>query len=313
MPADPSNFPSYPRPLRNQSLSQAGALYNTESTVVIKRQRNLTRELQPPLDPIYGTRSMTSFKDDPIYGRRNTQSDFIPEEGSISDDMLACVQNSANSQHYGSSSSGSAGYHTASNSSGGNSPVPPPVATPGLATPPPPMPQMYPHHKTMLGHGIYGHTSRIGSNSLHGIYGQTSQPSHLYSQSPVHHGIYGRAGQNKMPQAPQIPLPPIPQGSIPPNVIYGTKADPTGDTDFLPPLSSPSPLSPPPGDLYPGGLNGSISDYNNSRYGVGGGGGRVVSVGRSSSLRFAPGTPPRHFTNSLPHVLPRSSHYNTGV
>lgn len=295
---------------------------------MIKRQRNLTRDLQPPLDPIYGTRSITSFKDDPIYGGRNpVTSEVIKEEEDYvvnhqeinTDDILARAQNSANSQHYGSNSSGSAGYHTASNSSGSNSPVPPTSTTPGLATPPPPMPHMYPNHKPMLSHGIYGHTSRIGGSPHHAIYGQSPQaPQSLYGQSPVHHGLYGRSGQSKLPQAPQIPLPPIPQGSILPNIHYGTKSDAMGG-DFPPPLSSPSPLSPPPGDLYPGGSqsphqNGHVMDYSSNRYGGGSGNGsRVVSVGRSSSLRFAPGTPPRHFTNSLPHVLPRNSHYNTGV
>ena len=256
LPDDPSNFPSYPRALRS-----TGGLYN-DSTVVIKRQRNLTREIQP-VDPIYGTRTISSFKEDPVYGARGPGQ----EEG----EMLARSQNKANSQRHGH---------------GLNVMTTVAAPSPGLATPPPPMAPLH-QHKSLLGHSIYGQTSH------HPLYGQTSG---LYvTQSPVHHQhIYGKTGQNKLPQAPQIPLPPIPQGSV-------------ADFNPSPPLSSPSPLGPPPGDLYPGGP---ITTHSSFRVPSSG---RVVSVGRSSSLRFAPGTPPRHFTNSLPHVMPRSSQYNTGV
>ncbi|XP_018010505.2 uncharacterized protein LOC108667916 [Hyalella azteca] len=307
LPADPSNFPSYPRPLRAQSLGGGGAALYADSTVVIRRQRALTRDLQPPVDPIYGSRSHTSFKEETLYGTRGGVESIKEEEDDkdemCSADLVARAQNAANSQQYGNSSSGSVGYHTASNSSGSSSPIPPPSSAPGLATPPPPMAPLYPSH------GTYGHSGR---SPHHSIYGQTTaQPHSLYGQTSMHHNIYGRTAQNKLPQAPQIPLPPIPQGSIPGNLRYGANPNSCDDGHFPPPpLSSPSPLSPPPGDLYP------TSSLANSRFaggGMGGGGGRAVVVGRSSSLRFTPGTPPRHFTNSLPHVLPRNSHYNTGV
>lgn len=317
LPADPSNFPSYPRPLRSQNISGGGSLYGPDSTVVIRRQRNLTRELQPPVDPIYGSRSITSFKEEALYGSRTPGGvESIKEEETFddrgdelgADDLVAQAQNTANSHQYGGNSGGgSTGYHTASNSSGSSSPVPPPSATPGLATPPPPMAPLYPNHNPYSG--------RISGSPHHSIYGQTAAPpAHpIYGQTSMHHNIYGRTAHNKLPQAPQIPLPPIPQGSIPTNLRYGAKPDVMGGDDQFPPpppLSSPSPLSPPPGDLYPS------TSLANSRYaggGVGSSGSRAISVGRSSSLRFAPGTPPRHFTNSLPHVLPRNSHYNTGV
>lgn len=317
LPADPSNFPSYPRPLRSQNIGGGGGSLYGDSTVVIRRQRNLTRELQPPMDPIYGSRSITSFKEEALYGTRTPGGvESIKEEetfdgrGSEMDDLVAQAQNTANSQQYGGNSGGgSTGYHTASNSSGSSSPVPPPSATPGLATPPPPMAPLYPNHNP------YGHTGRMSGSPHHSIYGQTAAPAHpIYGQTSMHHNIYGRSGQSKLPQAPQIPLPPIPQGSIPTNLRYGAKSDLINDDGQFPPpppLSSPSPLSPPPGDLYPS------SSLAGSRFVGGGAGGssgnRAIAVGRSSSLRFAPGTPPRHFTNSLPHVMPRNSHYNTGV
>ncbi|ROT66813.1 hypothetical protein C7M84_015120 [Penaeus vannamei] len=86
-----------------------------EATVVIRRQRNLTQEIKPPVDPIYGTRSLTSFTDQQQESKKKNN-----------EDLLAEAQNNFNS----SQSTGSSGYHSgsanassASNSSS-NSPIP---------------------------------------------------------------------------------------------------------------------------------------------------------------------------------------------
>ncbi|XP_076035197.1 uncharacterized protein LOC143021508 [Oratosquilla oratoria] len=252
------------------STSPAQIIYPAaESTLVIRRQRNLTQEIKPPVDPIYGTRPLTSFTD---------PSNTDAKKKNTNEELMVEQQNTFNS----SQSSGSSGYHSgsvngssASNSSS-NSPVPPTiVAAPQTAQ------------------SIYGQKIAHGHN---GIYGQTSQGApRIIAQGP--HSPYGRTtsssgiyGHSKLPQAPQIPLPPIPQGSVPPPLelqhdIYGR----TGVGH---------------------GVYGHLNDPSTSIYGHS----RGLPVGRSSSLRMTSGAVPKYNRhNTLPHLLPRESNYNTNV
>ncbi|XP_063588514.1 uncharacterized protein LOC134765695 [Penaeus indicus] len=159
-----------------------------EATVVIRRQRNLTQEIKPPVDPIYGTRSLTSFTDQQQESKKKNN-----------EDLLAEAQNNFNSsQSTGSSGyqSGSANASSASNSSS-NSPIPAHSASafsPG---------QPIYGQRTHNGYApnpVVRSSSRVSAHSTQGIYGRTTPGPH----SP-----------HRLPQAPQIPLPPIPQGAMP--------------------------------------------------------------------------------------------------
>nr|XP_045594619.1 uncharacterized protein LOC123755819 [Procambarus clarkii] len=168
-----------------------------ESTVVIRRQRNLTQEIKPPVDPIYGTRPLTSFTD---------QQQQDTKKKNTNEDLMAIAQNSFNSNQ----STNSSGYHSSANGSSGsnsssNSPVP---QHPGSSCSPglPIYGQKPPHGGIQ---NIYGHTNRsnprVNSHSPQSLYGRT---------------VSGSSASVKLPQAPQIPLPPIPQGALPPGAVH---------------------------------------------------------------------------------------------
>lgn len=109
---------------------------------------------------------------------------------------MAAAQNSFNSNQ----STNSSGYHSnsANPSSGSNSSRNSPV-------PQYPGPSLSP-------------SNSVFAQKTHGVYGQLGRPTvRVGSQSPQ--GIYGRttgslSGPHRLPQAPQIPLPPIPQGCL---------------------------------------------------------------------------------------------------
>lgn len=160
-----------------------------EATVVIRRQRNLTQEIKPPVDPIYGTRSLTSFTDQQQESKKKNTNE----------DLLAEAQNNFNScQSTGSSGyqSGSANASSASNSSS-NSPIPAHSAS--AFSPGQPIYGQR-NHSGYAPNPVVRSSSRVSTHSTQGIYGRTTPGPH----SP-----------HRLPQAPQIPLPPIPQGAMP--------------------------------------------------------------------------------------------------
>ncbi|XP_071536349.1 uncharacterized protein [Panulirus ornatus] len=241
----------------------------TESTVVIRRQRNLTQEIKPPVDPIYGTRPLTSFTD-------QQQQDI--KRRNVNEDLMAMAQNNFNS----SQSTNSSGYHSSSaNASSGsnsssNSPVPQHSGTSVAAVQP-----------------IYGQKTH---NGIQNIYGQMGRPGSRISANNSHtsQSIYGRtmsgsSGSLKLPQAPQIPLPPIPQGAVPSSVGHQSSLQ----------------------DIY-GRTNGQkiyghLGETNNI-YGTGP---ARHPVGRSVSLRSS-GAVPKYNTGGFSY-LSRESNYNTNV
>ncbi|RXG69986.1 Protein tincar [Armadillidium vulgare] len=209
------------QPLLNRSnrysANKPTAQTTAEATVAIRRQRNMTQEIRPPADPIYGTRKITSFS---------------PPES--------------------------------------HSPVPSPV---------PPMPPLPSLEET----GVVGlfpprHTpghSRVSFQQPENPYGQRMSQTHSKYQ--------------------QMPLPPIPQGMMPPPSMELLHSNTYGNIESS---QHQQPLS-----YQQRGSNG-VYGYT-----------RNVAVGRSSSLRY-PSTHvgiPKQYTNTLPHVLPKESQYNTNV
>lgn len=239
----------------------------TESTVVIRRQRNLTQEIKPPVDPIYGTRPLTSFTD---------QQQQDTKRRNVNEDLMAVAQNNFNSNQ----STNSSGYHSSSaNASSGsnsssNSPVP-----------------QHPGSSITAGQPIYGQKTISG---IQNIYGQMGRPnSRVSAHSPQ--SIYGRtttgsSGSLKLPQAPQIPLPPIPQGAVPSHVV--------GHQSSLQ-------------DIYGRTTGQKIYGHLGDSSNIYGTGPARHPVGRSVSLRSS-GAVPKYNTGGFSY-LSRESNYNTNV
>ena len=210
-------------PVRTISPGPGALVYPaSESTVVIRRHRNITQDIKPPMDPIYGSRPLTSFTDQQQQQQHQQQQHQQQQHQqhqhqhqqqqhqhqlqqlkhqearreAAQDDILAVTQNSLNS----SQSTHSSGYHSnsANPSSGSNSSRNSPV-------PQYPGPSLSPsnsvfNQKTQVMYGQLGRPGvRVGSHSPQGIYGRTTG---------------SLSGPHRLPQAPQIPLPPIPQGCL---------------------------------------------------------------------------------------------------
>ncbi|KAK4318585.1 hypothetical protein Pmani_010420 [Petrolisthes manimaculis] len=180
----------------------------SESTVVIRRQRNLTREIKPPVDPIYGTRPLTSFTEHPSHDPKRR----VGEE-----DLLAVSQNNFNS------SQSSSGYHS---SSGGNST---PRSSPIPLSNPHPISHTHPgrshspaHHHPGTSHSPahHQHHSGLSHSPAHYHPGPSNSPSHIQhppssnspahqrpisSQSPAHH--QHTSGPSNTPAQHQYPSP----------------------------------------------------------------------------------------------------------
>ncbi|XP_068209009.1 uncharacterized protein [Palaemon carinicauda] len=233
----------------------------TESTVVIRRQRSLAQEIKPPVDPIYGTRALTSFTDQPDAKKK-----------AFNEDLMAMAQNTFNS----SQSASSSGYHSANTSSASNSSSNSPIP-------------MNPATALNPGQMVSNPKSYNGSQS---IYGQMNRPgTRLNGQMPQ--SIYGRTtsgscSPHKFPQAPQIPLPPIPQSD---------QAMPSHQGLLQ--------------DIY-GRTTGPKACHLAERPNVYGTSPARHPVGRSISLRSATGAVPKYHAGTFPH-LPRDSQYNTSV
>ena len=261
-------------PPSGPSISQSSIVYPaSESTVLIRRQKEISQEIKPPVDPIYGTRQLTSFTD--------TQLD-INKRKITSDNLLAHQQNTFNS-----SQSTSSGYHSAnaSNSSASNStsnsPIPPSSSLTNNTF----------NGETNQGNNIYStlrHNNTRNSQNNSSMYGRTTMNSSL-------------SNSGKIPQAPQIPLPPIPQmnpmSMHPSQNQFSSQKLQVRNTDYG---RTNGPLP---------GLHGHLGSARNI-YGQT----RASTVARSSSLRVAAtGGLNKQYTNTLPHVLLRDSHYNTNV
>ncbi|XP_064104586.1 uncharacterized protein LOC135214323 [Macrobrachium nipponense] len=235
----------------------------TESTVVIRRQRSLAQDIKPPVDPIYGTRALTSFTD---------QQDT--KKKAFNEDLMAMAQNTFNSSQSASSSGYQSANTSSASNSASNSPVPMNPATtlnPGQTVGNP-----KPYNG---GQSIYGHMNRPGArvnthNPQSSIYGRTTS---------------GSCSPHKFPQAPQIPLPPIPQGD---------HAMPSHHQGLL-------------HDIY-GRTTGPKACHLGERPNIYGTSPARHPVGRSISLRSATGAVPKYHAGTFPH-LPRDSQYNTSV
>nr|XP_053655194.1 uncharacterized protein LOC128704154 [Cherax quadricarinatus] len=244
----------------------AAVLYPaSESTVVIRRQRNLTQEIKPPVDPIYGTRPLTSFTDQQQDTKKKT----------LNEDLMAIAQNSFNSNQ----STNSSGYHSSSangssgSNSSSNSPVP---QHPGSSSSPG---QPIYGHKTPSGvQNIYGHMNRsnprVNSHGAQSMYGRT---------------VTGSSGSLKLPQAPQIPLPPIPQGAVPSSATHQSSLQ----------------------DIYGRTTGQKIYGHLGDASSIYGTGSSRHPVSRSVSLRSS-GAVPKYTTGGFSH-LSRESSYNTNV
>lgn len=236
----------------------------TESTVVIRRQRSLAQDIKPPVDPIYGTRPLTSFTDQQQDSKKKT----------FNEDLMAIAQNTFNNTQSASSS----GYHSANTSSASNSssnsPIPmnPSVScSPGQA--------LVNGQKAYTGvQSIYGHmgrpTARVNAHNSQSLYGRTTS---------------GSCSPHKFPQAPQIPLPPIPQSAQTNAGHQGLLQDIYGRTT---------------GPKACGQIGDTRNIYGTSP--------ARFPVGRSISLRSASGAVPKYNAGTFPH-LPRDSQYNTSV
>lgn len=128
-----------------------------------------------------------------------------------------------------------------------------------------------------------------------GLFPPRHTPGHSRVSFQQPENPYGQRMSQTHSKYQQMPLPPIPQGMMPPPSMELLHSNTYGNIESS---QHQQPLS-----YQQRGSNG-VYGYT-----------RNVAVGRSASLRY-PSTHvgiPKQYTNTLPHVLPKESQYNTNV